>query len=66
MPEKTKQKKDDCEQAKNELKKNAAGEPDSGERGNWSEDQKEKSYYYDDGYGYEVYDPDAEDDDENC
>ncbi len=32
--------------------------------GNWSEDQREKSYYYDDSYGYEIYNPD-EDEDEN-
>ena len=31
---------------------------------NWSKDQREKSYYYDDSYGYEVYNPDEDDDDE--
>lgn len=30
----------------------------------WAEDQQEKSYYYDDSYGYEVYDPDEEDDED--
>ena len=30
----------------------------------WAEDQNKKSYYYDDSYGYEVYDPD-EDDEKN-
>jgi len=25
--------------------------------GNWSEDQKEHEYYYDDAHGYEEYDP---------
>ena len=26
-----------------------------GETGAWSEDQKKKSYYYDDAHGYEIY-----------
>ena len=30
----------------------------------WSRDQQEKSYYYDDGYGYEVYNPDNEEDED--
>lgn len=34
------------------------------EKGNWAEDQKEKSYYYDDLYGYEIYDPDQNDEDD--
>lgn len=29
-----------------------------------SKDKKEKSYYYDDSHGYEVYDPEKHDDDE--
>ena len=37
--------------------------PENGNAGNWSEDQQKKSYYYDDSYGYEIYDPN--DDDEN-
>lgn len=31
----------------------------------WETDQKEKSYYYDDACGYEVYEPDQQDDDED-
>lgn len=27
----------------------------------WAEDQQKKSYYYDDSYGYEIYNPDEED-----
>ena len=27
----------------------------------WGEDQKARSYYYDDAHGYETYDPDADD-----
>jgi hypothetical protein len=30
----------------------------------WETDQREKSYYYDDSYGYEIYNPDDEEDDE--
>ncbi len=28
----------------------------------WVEDQQEKSYYYDDSYGYEVYNPEDDED----
>ncbi len=35
-------------------------EPDN--EGNWNQNQREKSYYYDDSYGYEIYNPDEEDD----
>ena len=30
----------------------------------WSKDQQRKSYYYDDAYGYEVYNPDEDDDED--
>ncbi len=33
--------------------------------GTWEEDQKEREYYYDDAHGYEVYEPEAEPDDED-
>lgn len=67
MPEKTKQKKGDCENKAAETEKSSADEAQPNDAGNWSADQKEKSYYYDDDYGYEVYDPEADDDDdENC
>ena len=58
MPEKTKQVEaedkeqksaDDCEEKTDD---------------NWSKDQREKSYYYDDSYGYEIYKPDEDDEDE--
>jgi hypothetical protein len=35
------------------------------DKSSWSEDQKTRSYYYDDASGYEVYDADAEDEDDN-
>ena len=31
---------------------------------NWEQDQKKRSYYYDDSQGYEIYNPDEEDEDE--
>lgn len=37
--------------------------PETGDKSSWSEDQKEKSYYYDDATGYEVYNPDEEEED---
>lgn len=30
----------------------------------WASDQEKRSYYYDDAAGYEVYNPDDEDEDE--
>jgi hypothetical protein len=47
-----------------EEKENKAEKPETGDKSSWSEAQREKSYYYDDGCGYEVYNPDAEEDDE--
>ena len=39
-------------------------ESENAKKGNWSEDQREKSYYYDDSYGYEIYNPDEDEEDE--
>lgn len=60
MPEKTKQEKK-RESAKRQKSDN---KPKNDKAGTWGEDQKEKSYYYDDSYGYEIYNPDKEDEDE--
>ena len=30
----------------------------------WEDDQKRREYYYDDAHGYENYDPESEDEDE--
>jgi hypothetical protein len=38
--------------------------PETGDRSSWAEDQKEKDYYYDDSHGYEVFDPEREQDQE--
>ena len=37
---------------------------ETGDKDSWSRDQHEKSYYYDDSYGYEIYNPDEDDEDE--
>lgn len=34
------------------------------QKGEWSKDQQERGYYYDDSHGYEVFDPEKEVDDE--
>ena len=33
------------------------GEKSNGEDDTWSKDQREKSYYYDDAHGYEIFQP---------
>jgi len=65
MPEKTKD-KDDQNDSPTKTKNSSAEKTESGEDGNWSRDQKEKSYYYDDDHGYEIYNPDEDEDTENC
>ncbi len=57
MPEKTKRREADEKEAQPE---NCEEKDDN----NWSKDQREKSYYYDDSYGYEVYNPDEDEDDD--
>jgi len=60
MPEKTKpeEKKDKFEQKKNE-EILIESQEDS-----WAQDQREKNYYYDDAHGYEIYNPEQDEDDE--
>ncbi len=43
-----------------EVEKTSAEKPEIGEKSSWSKDQQEKSYYYDDDHGYEIYNPDEE------
>lgn len=57
MPEKTKQNEAD-------EKENLSENRDRKNDDNWSKDQREKSYYYDDSYGYEVYNPDEDEEDD--
>ena len=35
-----------------------------GDESNWSKDQQERDYYYDDSHGYQVYDPDNDSEEE--
>ena len=58
MPENTKHAENEPNHESDEQK------TDQKKDDNWSADQREKSYYYDDSYGYEVYNPDEDDDDE--
>ena len=60
MPEKTKQ----AEAERKVAEKSAAEKREADEKGNWSEDQREKNYYYDDAYGYEIYNPNENDEPE--
>ncbi len=60
MNEKTKRKKDSRKRDGEKAEKPNAEKKD--EQGNWSDDQREKSYYYDDAHGYEIYNPDEDDD----
>lgn len=60
MPEKTKR-EDEPEPSKENCAENSA---EKNENGTWSEDQRKKNYYYDDAYGYEVYNPDEDDEED--
>ena len=63
MPEKTKHDSDAEKRVEDE--KNIVENCETAKEGNWSEDQKEKSYYYNDAYGYEIYNPEEDDEAEN-
>lgn len=54
MPEKNK-----CEKEK----KKKTDEKTADQTDLWGEDQKNRRYYYDDSHGYEIYNPDEEDED---
>ncbi len=57
MTEKTKQKE--------VTKTPKENESENADDGNRSKDQQDKSYYYDDSYGYEIYNPDEEDEEDD-
>lgn len=61
MPEKPPRKKDLEDNTENFSEKEE--KPDQG--GAWCEDQKARSYYYDDACGYEIYNPDDDETDED-
>ncbi len=66
MPEKTKQEKDSRKCEEKEREDFRVGEESVEDENTWSRDQQEKSYYYDDAYGYEIYNPEDDDDAESC
>lgn len=39
--------------------------PQNEDESSWGRDQREKSYYYDDSHGYEIYEPAEDEKDEN-
>lgn len=47
-------------------KEDRAPKPDSADKADWSHDIENREYYYDDATGYEVYDPDREEEDEEA
>lgn len=63
MPEKTKPKKETEREKKREVTKDEV-ETEEIDRAAWSQDQQQKSYYYDDAHGYEIYNPDEDDDED--
>lgn len=58
MPEKTKPEKDSPKRQEKTAENHCPEKTDAS--GNWSDDQREKSYYYDDAYGYEIYKADED------
>ncbi len=63
MPEKTKRNKDFKSDAEKKTVELPAEPCEAVVKDTWGADQQEKSYYYDDSYGYEVYNPDEDDED---
>jgi hypothetical protein len=55
MPERQKK-----EEKSKEIK---SQKPETGDETSWSEDQKKRGYYYDDACGYEIYEPENDEDD---
>ena len=53
MPEKPKQKSIDREKGNEKTE-------------TWADDQRDREYYYDDAHGYEKFDPEADDGDEEA
>ncbi len=61
MPEKTKADENSRDTEANE---DCAAKNEAEDEALWSKDQQRKSYYYDDAYGYEVYNPDEADEED--
>ncbi len=60
MPEKPQEKKSTIE----EIEKTDDEKSETGDESAWSSDQEKRSYYYDDACGYEIYQPDEEDEED--
>lgn len=41
-----------------------ASRPEDADDSAWANDQKNRSYYYDDAHGYEIYDPEKDEEEE--
>ena len=63
MPEKTKQ-KNDSQKQKGQEPAEPFEKKEKSDEGTWAADQAEKSYYYDDGHGYEIYHPEEDEEDD--
>jgi hypothetical protein len=63
MPEKTKRNKDFENAAKKQKDELPVEQRENNEKDTWESDQQDRGYYYDDSYGYEIYNPDQEDED---
>lgn len=61
MPEKPKQEND----KEREIETPPEKKSETGDEDSWSQAQREKSYYYDDAHGYEIYNPDEDDEEED-
>jgi hypothetical protein len=64
MPEKTKRNKDFQKAAEKQVAEWPAEPCETVVKDTWSRNQQEKSYYYDDAYGYEIYNPEEDESDE--
>ncbi len=60
MPEKPKEEND----KEKEIEQLLENKPETGDKDSWTQAQRERSYYYDDAHGYEIYNPDDDDDEE--
>jgi hypothetical protein len=54
------------ETPKQKLPRPNDGKPDADGEDSWGQDQKKHEYYYDDAHGYEVYEPDKDDDEDQA
>ncbi len=65
MPEKTKRNKDSEKTAEKQAAELPAESCETVVKDNRSADRKQNSYYYDDSYGYEIYNPEEDEEEED-